>query len=676
MKHSNLHYILIFVVVALFYADTLTLNYALDDRMVIMESQPVLKGGWQGVKDIFTKDTFSGYFGTDKSLVAGGRYRPMSQFTFLIEVQLFGKNAVKQIGNLDDFANLHSAQNEQYFADSPVTFVSHLFNILYFALLCMLIYAVLVKLFGKYQGEKWYQSLPLLAVILFAIHPIHTEAVANVKGRDEIFAMMGAMATLWCSLQFVDKRKWFYLVLSFVAMSFALFSKENAITFLAVVPLSLFFYSSDNQRKMDYLWTILPLMAASVFFIAARSVVLGGLMPNDTTHNVLNNPFINTSKANEIATVLLTWGIYLRLLVFPHPLTHDYYPWQMEISSFANPFVWLIVVACIVLLVFALRGVKKKSIFSYATLFFVITFSITSNLLFNLGTFMNERFVFIPSLGFTLLLGYGFYQLLNSRQNFLQKLSMGVFLMLFLLCGVKTISRNLVWKDDFTLFLTDVKTSNNSIKCNISAGGSCYQIWRKSHKDRDKKNAYMYLNKALSLDPNALNAHLLMGDLMFYDEDYTGSYEHYRMASLIDPSNAIAQKNMEIAHNQMLANEYEEATKMVNEGRAMEALAYINQKIAENPNSLVALNVKGNVLGRGLARYDEAIAIYKQIIAQDSTFASAWENMGIAYAISGRVEQAESCLLKAHELLPDNQNIISNLQILYKQMGQPNKQIP
>ena len=63
----------------------------------------------------------------------------------------------------------------------------------------------------------------------------------------------------------------------------------------------------------------------------------------------------------------------------------------------------------------------------------------------------------------------------------------------------KTFTRNFTWKDDFTLFLTDVKTSDNSIKCNISAGGSSLQLWKKNHKERDKRNAYNYLDKALKL---------------------------------------------------------------------------------------------------------------------------------------------------------------------------------
>ena len=110
MKKQNLHRIIIATLAFLFYSNSLTLHYALDDRMVIMESKYTIKGGWDSVKAIFSEDTFTGYFGADHSIVAGGRYRPMSQLTYMIEFQLFGKDIKERIGDLDDYYNLHNAK--------------------------------------------------------------------------------------------------------------------------------------------------------------------------------------------------------------------------------------------------------------------------------------------------------------------------------------------------------------------------------------------------------------------------------------------------------------------------------------------------------------------------------------------------------------------------------------
>lgn len=672
MKNKHLPKLIIALLVAIFYANTLSLDYALDDRMVILESKYTIKGGWDSVKSIFTEDTFKGYFGSENNVVAGGRYRPMSQLTFMIEFQLFGQDIKSHLGDVDDYMNLHDSDHEKYFKDSTLAVVNHLMNVLYFMLLCLIVYEVLAMLFTKYQGTKWYQSLAFVATVLFALHPIHTEAVANVKGRDEIFAMLGAMAALWCALKYVDKRSWWLLLLELLAITFGLFSKENTITFLAVVPLALYFYPKE-KKGMDYLMTLLPIILGSVFFIIVRTNVLGGFMPEDTTHNILNNPYIHSTKMQEVATVLLTWGIYFKLLVFPHPLTHDYYPHQIAITDFSNPVVWIVVAGCVALLVLALRGLKKKTVVSFAILFFVITFSITSNLLFNVGTFMNERFVFIPSLGFVLVIAYLLCQLAEQKPQLMRKLSLGVFLLISILYGVKTFTRNFVWNDDFTLFLTDVKTSDNSIKCNISAGGSELQIWKVHHKERDKNAAYAYLQKALDLEKNSLNAYLLLGELMFWDDNPQGAYQAYRNAALIDPRNQIAQDNLrkmalavEDADLKPITNLLDEAMNERNAAKVMQSYQLINEYLDEHPESLVGLNIKGNVVGRGMGNLDASIAIYEEVLSKDSTFASSWENMGIAYAIKRNFDKAEYCLKKALHFAPDNENIKQNLQMMQR----------
>jgi tetratricopeptide (TPR) repeat protein len=663
------HRLIIVILAVLCYGNTLTLHYALDDRMVILESKYTIKGGWDSVKSIFTEDTFTGYFGSDHSIVAGGRYRPMSQLTYMIEFQLFGKKIREQIGDLDDYYNLHNPANEQLFYETPLPFVNHLMNLLYFILLCLLLYEVLARIFPQHTQNKWFQSLPFIATLLFAIHPIHTEVVANVKGRDEIFAMLGALSALWASLKYVDTRKWYWLIVNLLAFTFGIFSKENTITFLAVVPLALYYLQSDKKRPIDYLITLIPLVIGSAFFLFVRAKALGSMMQPDMTSNILNNPYVHSTRAQQIATTLITWGIYLKLLFFPHPLTHDYYPHQIAITDFSNPLVWLLLVGCIALVGYAIWKLRKKTVPAFAILYFIITFSITSNLLFNVGTFMNERFVFMASAGFTLLVGWWLYLLATSPAPALQKTAVGIGAVVCLLFGIKTFTRNFTWMDDFTLFLTDVKTSDNSIKCNISAGGSCLQIWKKSHKERDKRDAYNYLDKALKLDNHALNAYLLLSELALLDERTDLALQAAQNAVLIDPENPQAKNLLTSASQSQKAHELDPVNELLNQGKVDEAWREVNKILEKDPDNVVAKNVKGNVLGRGYGQLDDAIKIFKEIVEEHPDFSSAWENMGIAYAIKKDFTNAERCLLKALELSPDNDNIKLNLYYMYTDKG-------
>jgi len=87
--------------------------------------------------------------------------------------------------------------------------------------------------------------------------------------------------------------------------------------------------------------------------------------------------------------------------------------------------------------------------------------------IFNIGTFMNERFMFVPLLGFTIILAFVFKKLLENKKT--QNTIVSFLLILALSFSIKTISRSFAWKDNYTLFTTDVKTSTNSAKVNVSA---------------------------------------------------------------------------------------------------------------------------------------------------------------------------------------------------------------
>jgi predicted membrane metal-binding protein len=92
-------------------------------------------------------------------------------------------------------------------------------------------------------------------------------------------------------------------------------------------------------------------------------------------------------------------------------LTHDYYFNQIPYVDFGDIGFLFSLLVNGALVIYALVQFKKKTIPSYAILFYFITFSIVSNLLFTVGILMNERFMFFSSVGFSLLMAYGFVKL-------------------------------------------------------------------------------------------------------------------------------------------------------------------------------------------------------------------------------------------------------------------------
>lgn len=657
-KYFRIFAIIIFVLLS--YGNTLTLDYALDDRLVIFENDYTLKGT-DGIKEVLTKDSFSGYFGHTKNLVAGGRYRPLAQITFILEYELFGSKIKDKVGFNRD------PKNEELFVSTNLPFISHLFNLLLYILLCVLVYQTLKIILKRWDHEKWYLAIPFLATLLFAVHPIHTEAVANIKGRDEIMSMLGAFFALYASIRYVSTKKWYFLILSLLGMLFGLFSKENAITFLAIIPLSIYFLN-DKKRGSDYWITLIPLAIASIIFLYVRSKVLGAFMAEEVNPNILNNPFVFATPFEKIATVILTWGIYLKLMVFPHPLTHDYYPHQIELTNFANPYVLFLILFLLVIIFYSIRWVRNKSVFSYAILFFIITFSITSNLLFSVGTFMNERFVFVPLLGFTILLAYGIQLLVQKFSKSIKTFPIILIFPILILYTGKTFTRNLTWKDDVTLFTTDVLVSSNSIKCNVSAGGSYLRLFKEEKKERYLKESLKYLDKALKLDPTSINAQLLLGEYYFLKKDYNNSYQIYQNIVKSDPTNALAAQNVQIVLTKWQGDQLNEIGDMIVKGQIQEAFSAVNNILLENPQNPDAIGLKGKIFGQGLQKMDSARFYFNKALAINPNHVVSLENMGVSYAIEGKLEIALQYLERAQKLNPTSETIHKNIEMIKKSM--------
>lgn len=168
--------LLLMVSAFLLYGISISYGYMLDDQLVIWQNAYVQKG-FAGLGDIFAYDSFMGYFQKQQFLLEGGRYRPLSLATFAAEIGIFGK-------------------------DNPnLVHISHFINILLYGATGIFLYRILLGLFPLKEGGRWYFSVPFLASMIFVLHPLHSECVANIKGRDEILALLGSLAALYATLK-------------------------------------------------------------------------------------------------------------------------------------------------------------------------------------------------------------------------------------------------------------------------------------------------------------------------------------------------------------------------------------------------------------------------------------------------------------------------------------------
>ena len=593
---------LLFLFGFLIYANTFTHDYALDDAIVITDNQFTQKG-MAGLNGIFSYDTFYGFFKEEgkSKLVAGGRYRPLSLATFALEISIFGA--------------------------SPL--VSHLVNALLFALCSFLVYFVLKEILQKVPEGA---VISLFTAFLFAAHPIHTEAVANIKGRDEILAFLGSiMALYWAFVAFKSKKSIWHLP-GFICLFLGLLSKESAITFLAIIPLSIYYFGGKSVSLKNIALHTIPYIGATLLFLILRNAVLGSDFGGGS-FELMNNPYLKWQNgiyvpfniAEKAATIAYTLGLYIWLLFFPFHLTHDYYPRHIPIITFDNFGAIISVVIYLTMIFYALKGLKSKSILSFGLSIYLINLSLVSNILFPIGTNMAERLLFAPSFGYTLIVGF----LLSNIKS--QPLKNTLAISIIALYAALTWLRNPVWKDNYTLFTTDAKNSAESAKVRNAAGGELLAQALKVDSltaFRYRNEAVGHLQKAVTIHPTYKNAWLLLGNAFYYLNNFDQAITSFKQALVIDPEYADASKNMGLA--------YRDGGRIAGEsfGDLPKATAYLKQAVSLLPDDYEAHRLAGIAFGFNGNKL-EAISYFQRAAQLKPDLSDAWFNLGTAYYQAG-----------------------------------------
>ena len=640
-NNTSILYAFGFIILAciICYGNTLNLKFAYDDLMVITGNQ-FTKQGIHGIGNIFTTDYFTGFFGKDKNMVAGGRYRPLSLLTFALEYQFFGENPL----------------------------VGHLVNVLLFSATCLLLFVLLTKLAntGGFQPEKnsWYFSAPFLITLLFAAHPVHTEVVANIKSRDELLALLFCLITLYISLKFLEKRKKHLLLVSGAGFFLALLSKENAATFLLIQPVTLFIFT--RNKTSDNLMALLPLVVSSLLFLLLRQAVVG-TTTTPLANDLMNNPFVAMSVPQKYATILYTLGLYVKLLLFPHPLTCDYYPYHIPVINPGDLRALIPLAAYLAMVVYILMKIRHKNLVAYCFLFFLVTISIVSNILFPIGAFMNERFLFIPSLAFCILLGSGLPALANripvntGGKKILVAVLMAVTLSLY---AYKTISRNADWYDSYTLFTTDVKVSSNSAKGNEIAGeylmDKAKATGDKTLKDSLLRQSIAYQRKAVSIYPKQIIALFNLASAYYeYNRNYDTILAVYKTILAYLPNNPQVYGSFN-----SFMNKYDNTDHKI---ALYRELQQVNADRWDININLGLLYLNGKLDAASALPYLARAAKLNPVDFDTQ------KSLGIAYGFLQQWKEAALNLEKAESISPGEADLNRHLAIVYQNLGEPVK---
>ncbi len=433
----------------LFYANSIMNEFALDDGIVITQNEYVQQG-FSGIKKILSTDAYDSYYRSmhANQMLAGGRYRPLSIVVFAIEHSIFGESWTAR----------------------------HFFSVVFYMLCIFSIFYFL----SKYLLKKlpFGEDMAFVATLLFAIHPIHTEVVANVKSLDEILSLLLIMGTCIFSLRYLESNKPKDLILGLSSYLLALLAKEYAVMMIFLLPI--LFYTLTDKNPFRTIVASAPYFGVMVLYMIIRIASIG-FPHNVPSDEILNNPYMLAHGTQKMGTEWFILGKYLYTLFVPYPLSSDYSYAQIPYYSLGD----LPVIATILIYVgFAAWGIKlalERNVLAFAIFFYLFNIAMVSNFLVDIGATMGERLAFHSSLGFVILLAYGAFKLvskmkLETKRNILT----GSLAVLVLACGAETVVRNAEWKNDVTLFTTDVNTVPNSVMVNGNAGARYIELSEKT----------------------------------------------------------------------------------------------------------------------------------------------------------------------------------------------------
>lgn len=623
VRNVNLMSGLIFAFATLLYVNTLQHGFVLDDAIVITDNM-YTQQGVKGIGGILSKDTFFGFFKVEgkETLVSGGRYRPMTLVLFALLYQFVGA--------------------------SP--FIFHLLTVLLFAATCVLLYRTLLLLFGGAENEGAL-LLSVMTALLFAAHPIHTEVVANVKGCDEIVTLLGSLAALYFVVKAYDTGQSKFGILAGIIFFLACLSKENAAAFVVIVPLALWFFRGQGEKSSVFAASMPVFIAFAAFFLLRGSILqwrFGG-----APMELMNNPFLKIegnqwvpfAASEKLATIFYTLGKYIQLLFVPHPLTHDYYPRQIGLITFSNPLALASLFFYGFMVWFAIRGTRRRDPLAFGIWLYLLPLGIVSNFVFPIGTNMGERFAFMPSLGFCLIIAL----LLRNLYGKNSRLSQVLFFGAIALFAIKTVTRNPIWVSNESLFLGDAETSFNSAKLQNACGGALFDKASKE-KDRPKQielcnRALRHLDQAIKIYGNYKDAYISRAGAHFTLGNFDAAIADYRQVIAFVPDDPRFKTYLSMALRE--GGKFQ-GERNKNLAKALEYLTEAWQYNPKDPEIARLIGVCNGVQGKNA----DAIMWFTKALELGPDNATYLWDLGMAYYAAGNFAKSEEFRQKAIAIDP------------------------
>lgn len=649
IKNKKLIYLIVAIVSFVVYYNALNNDFVFDDESVVQNNQSIQK--LSNIPKFFTAEE-----GFHK--VIGRYYRPVVSSLYAIDFAVWGM--------------------------SPFGF--HLTNIIIHVIATLLLLMVLMKLFGDY---KYGLLSALIGALIFAVHPIHTEAVSWVSGRtDSLAALFFLLSFLFYVKYSEENNNKTFLWISLIAYFVGLLSKEMIVTMPVLLFLYDFFFKKRNIEwfKKNLLPYVL-FISLTIIFVAIRYLVLKDIVDR-TTYMY----FYGEGTATAIYTMLKAVPVYFRLLLFPLNLLYHYNGVLPDAKSIGDIKVLLSLAFIIAMFLVSLFLYKKYNEVSFAILFFFVSLLPVMNIVPTMN-FMAERFLYLSSFALSVLISYLIVKYLNDKNK---NALIIFFILIIIVFGYLTYQRNADWKNNETLYMTADGKDGSVLLVNA---GNMYAN-KKNYVEAEKR-----YRRAIEIRDNSVLAHHNLGLIFLLKGDIDSAEIKFKKGISIDSlapdgyfqlSNiyqqkgripeAIAsleklqtivpnyrdskgilemlksnpsdiQKNIPdgVTNNQQVVLE-KRSFQFYQDGKFEDAIKDLNDAIKLNPKGQSGYLNNIAMCYLGLKDYNKAKDSFNKAIEMDPKNINAYGGLAELYLKDNNTQKAKEMLIKVLSINPQDQN--------------------
>ncbi|HEX5386961.1 MAG TPA: hypothetical protein VFW66_09700 [Gemmatimonadales bacterium] len=396
----------------------------------------------------------------------------------------------------------------------------HATNIVLHGLTTVLVFVLARRLLGMGPG--------VVAALLFAVHPVHVEAVANVVGRAEIlataFTLIAVLAyqtdgALAAGGDHASWHRYAATLATIASVPLALGSKESAFALPGLLLLVDWLDAgaagepfADRVRRHSLLW--LAVVVAAVGWLVLRAAVV-----HDITGREVAPGLEGLGLVDRTLAVLPIVVQYVRLLVLPVHLSADYSPDFVRVVPEITPGAMLGAAVLALAAVIAYRARRRAPVVTFGLAWIAGTLLIVANVLVPTGVLLAERTFYLPSVGAVLIGGW-----LWQRASAAAPAATRVALAAVLVAGVaRTVTRNPAWRSNDVLFADIIRT----------APGSYQAAWLgalKAVEAGDARRAEALLREAIRINPLGASVWQDLASLEHQERRYAESARNYWVA--------------------------------------------------------------------------------------------------------------------------------------------------